>query len=326
MSKRHKARLIPSGTPLGGAENLRRTTDSKDYRQSVLTEKELMGIVLPERKWVLEDLITEESMTILNGFRGFGKSWLALAMADAVTVGGKVGPWSAPQPLNTMIVDGEMPLVLLQKRLRALRKGNGRKRAELFFYPEAYAYRIGLKRANILDATWRDRVGDTVKDLGIRFLVLDNMSSLAPGIDENDKMPFDPVNRWLLEMRFSGVAIVMAHHTGKTGDQRGTSAHEDHVDTALLLGKPNGWSRDMGCTFTVEATKDRDHIVQGAKYTLTLVAKEGEKAFFRWSGEGEKGSRAIQLITEGGTYKDAEKEGISNRAFYRAKKRAEGNK
>lgn len=314
---------IPEGMELGKAEELRRTKDPQNFRRSVLSEGEFMGIKLPEREWVLEGLMVEESMTIVNGYRGFGKTWFIQAMANAVTWGDKMGPWKVPKARNAMIIDGEMPLGLLQERLSLLNLDRDikKKPASLFIYPEAYAYRIGLNRANILDATWRHRVADAVKDLEIKLLVLDNLSSLAPGIDENDKTPFDPVNRWLLELRFNGVAIAMTHHTGKSGDQRGTSAHEDHVDTALMLNKPDGWNADMGCAFTCVATKDRAYLMQGATYDLKLKRKESGRLFFWYNQEGEKKSLIKSLIRSGvvkGPKAAQEMYGVSKATYHRA--------
>lgn len=316
---------IPEGMELGKAEKLRRTKDPQNFRRSVLTEGEFMGIKLPEREWVLQGLMVEESMTIVNGYRGYGKTWFIQAMANAVTWGDKMGPWKVPKARNAMIIDGEMPLGLLQERLRLLNLDRDvkEKPASLFIYPEAYAYRIGLNRASILDATWRKRVADAVKDLEIKLLVLDNLSSLAPGIDENDKTPFDPVNRWLLELRFNGVAIVMTHHTGKSGDQRGTSAHEDHVDTALALNKPDGWNADMGCAFTCMATKDRAYLMQGATYDLKLRRKDNGRLYFWYNEEGEQRTLVKSLIKSGAvkTAKEAaEAYGIAERTYYRAKR------
>jgi len=197
MSRRRRASLIPDKMTLGEAEELRRTDDDLNFRQSILSEGEFMGIVLPDREWILKDLIVEESMTIVNGHRGGGKSWFAMALANAVTWGESMGPWTAPKARDVLLIDGEMPLSILQERFRELNEGRdiGKKGGKLWIYPEAYAYRIGLKRANILDVTWRSRVRDYVKDLGVQVMILDNLSSLAPGIDENDKTPFDPVNR-----------------------------------------------------------------------------------------------------------------------------------
>lgn len=319
MPKPKYAPLRPDMS-LKEAEEIRRVKKPTDFTMSILTEDEFMGVVIPERKWILKDLIVEESITVVNGFRGSGKSFYMMAMANETTWGGNVGPWKVEEPVNAMIIDGEMPLVLLQERLKMMNRGRNRrkKQAELFLYPEAYAYRIGLNRANLLEARWRENISESVINLKVKLLIIDNLSSLAPGIDENDKMSFDPINRWLLELRFHGVAIVMTHHTGKTGEQRGTSAHEDHVDTALLLSRPAGATPDMGCKFTVTATKDRAFLTKGERTTVELV-EENESRRLQFE-EVDMTNKSAVLRNTDMTRKEAKERGISDRTYYRIKK------
>jgi hypothetical protein len=337
MSKRKPLHLlsIEPDTLLQDAEDLRRTDNSSDFPQAILTAQEFMGIKMPERKFLLKGLIAEESITVVNGFRGCGKSWLMMCVGDVVSRGkGQVGRWTAEKSVNVMLIDGEMPLTILQERLSMLKDGN--RSSELFLYLESYAYRIGLKRANIMDPKWRAQVLEAVEMLSIKLLILDNLSSLAPGIDENEKLAFDPVNRWMLELRFKGVAIIMTHHTGKSGDQRGTSAHEDHADLCLVLKRPKK-KQDWGCAFTVTATKDRAYVTEGKEMTLTLREVNGKKEFVeeeeeekepepvkvkKVKEEKEPGdiseARRVVAGNPGYPYGEAMKRGISKRAWERA--------
>jgi hypothetical protein len=325
MTRRSPIRLVPvieAETTEKKAEEIRKVKSSGDYPMSVLTEGELMGIKVEPRKFIVDDLLMKESIMILNGPRGLGKSWLIMMLANEITWGGAIGPWKVTTPVNVMVVDGEMPMSLIQERMKMLNEGRdiGEKPASLFFYPEAYAYRIGLKRANLLDEGWRKAVLKLTMSLGCELLILDNLSSLAPGIDENDKMPFDEINRWLLELRFHGVTTLMTHHTGKNGEQRGTSAHEDHVDVSLLMKKPNGWRPDQGCRFHVSPMKDRANVTKGAAHTLKLVQAGGHYEFV---SEEEGGiGKALRILSHfpNITHKEAlEKHGISMKTYYRAK-------
>ena len=71
-----------------------------------------MGIKLEAKDFILRDLLTMESIIIINGFRGSGKSWFVLSMANEVTWGGRLGPWKVENPVNTLVIDGEMPICL----------------------------------------------------------------------------------------------------------------------------------------------------------------------------------------------------------------------
>lgn len=314
---------VKAGTTLSMAEGLRRVSNSSDFAHAVLTEGEMMGMEIPERRFIIRDFITEESITEVNGHRGGGKTWLCDIIGNEVTWGGSICGWKVEQPVNTMIIDGEMQIKLLQERLKMMNKGRDwrKKPATLFIYPENYAYRIGLRRANILDEKWREQIGELVVGLRIKLLIIDNLSSLAPGIDENDKLAFDPVNRWMVELRFNGCSIIMAHHTGKSGEQRGTSAHEDHADTCLLLSKPRGYTQDMGCKFVLAATKDREFLFKGVSKTLVLIDGEQGRVEFAEADEGSSNA-AVRIVQQGGTYKDAQAAGVSPRTYYRLKNKS----
>ena len=319
----NSARLIPENTPLDEAELLRKTDDPTNFACAVLTEEEVRNLTLPKRKYLVEGLIKEESITIINGFRGEGKSWFVMAIANEITWGGKMGSWKINNPVNTLIVDGEMPIDLIQDRIKRMNIGRGylHKPAQLFIYPECYAYRIGLHRANLLDPQWRKAILDIVTTLDIGFLVLDNLSSLAPGIDENSKVEFDPVNRWLLELRFHKTAIAMTHHVGKSGEQRGTTCHEDHVDVSLMLKRPRGYREEDGCKFICRVDKDRTFITQGKQFCLQLVELEsGRLEFATVESEDGKGMRLFQE-NPNLTKKEALEMGISKATYYRTKKK-----
>ena len=42
----------------------------------------------------------------------------------------------------------------------------------------------------------------------IKLWVIDNLASLAAGLDENKKRDWDPVNQFLLELRFAGISTI----------------------------------------------------------------------------------------------------------------------
>jgi len=274
----------------GSVFDIYRSDDPHNYRRATWSMDALKKIVIPPREYMLQGLILENSITIINGARGSGKSWLAFMIANEVSWGGQVGPWKVSYPAPTYLVDGEMQIELIQER--AIACDRGRDEAErpcpMYLYSEAIACEVGLKRASILDPVWREAVIEDIKEKEIRLVILDNLASLAPGIDENEKMEFDPVNRWLLELRFAGISVIMIHHVGISGRQRGTTAHEDHVDTALLI-------KDMGskskCCFKVTVTKDRAGIIEGDQWILELLDDKKHKAWFDSYDVDEKKER-----------------------------------
>jgi putative DNA primase/helicase len=136
----------------------------------------------------------------------------------------------------------------------------------------------------------------------IKLLGLDNISSLAPGIDENKKLDWDPVNQWLLDLRFSGVSTVLFHHTNKTGDQRGTSAREDNIDTSIILLRPHDYRIEEGARFIVKFKKIRVSmkelkLLQDYEFRLLEIDNRVEWA---WKSAKKKNQGEIlRMIDEG---------------------------
>lgn len=128
----------------------------------------------------------------------------------------------------------------------------------MFMYSDAYANSRGLPRANLSDETWRAMMKQVLVDKGIKLWVIDNRASLASGLDENAKKDWDPINTWLLDLRFTGIASIVLDHEGKskTGP-RGTSAREDNVDTSIILKRPPDYLAEEGCKFIVHFAKSR---------------------------------------------------------------------
>ena len=225
-----------------------------------ITAEELLLREFPARKNLLSPLITAKSLTMVYARRGVGKTWLVEAVALAVSSGGIVfdprgtGPaWGAPAPQEVLLVDGEMPGSMIKNRLAALMVGRGydpggRLRilaADLFeehfpsiSSPEGFA---------IVDA----HIGDA------KLVIFDNVSTLFSGLDENDAQAWDPVQRYLLSLRRRGLAVLLVHHGGKGGQQRGTSKREDVLDNVISLKVPEDAIEEEGIRVHVVFEKAR---------------------------------------------------------------------
>ena len=70
---------------------------------------------------------------------------------------------------------------------------------------------------------------------GEKVLILDNLSTLASGMRENEADSWELVNNWLLDLRRRKIAIVIVHHAGRSGEMRGTSKREDSVFWIIAL-------------------------------------------------------------------------------------------
>jgi hypothetical protein len=93
---------------------------------------------------------------------------------------------------------------------------------------------------------------------GADLVVLDNLSALIrSGAAENDAESWVAVSDWALRHRAAGRSILFVHHSGKNGQQRGTSRREDLLDVVIALRKPQEYSPADGARFEVHFEKAR---------------------------------------------------------------------
>lgn len=271
-------------------------------KQAVLDADQIRVMDFPEKRKILSPWLSEQTLVLTPGWRGIGKTWFALGVGDAITRGVNFGPWETITPVPVLYIDGEMAIQDIRERVDILAISATEKRKEpLLIYSDFYGNSLGLPKANLLNYKWRNDIKEISLDWSIKLLVLDNLSSLCPGIDENSKMEWDPVNQWLLDLRFSGLSVIMLHHVNKEGGQRGTSGREDNIDISITLTQPADYTPEDGCRFIVKFSKARIRTAD-----LPLIAdtefqlKESNgQAIWTFSGTKKKNKAEIlRLLSE----------------------------
>ncbi len=220
----------------------------------VLDGAELLTTEFPPRKLMLSPWLPDKGLAMLYAPRGVGKTWVALAVAHAVASGGEYLRWRAPRPRRVLYIDGEMPAVALQGRYAAILGAAG---------PDAPSGNFRLLAADIQ----ADGLPDLADPEAQRFyepylsdaelIVLDNLSTLARGLRENEADSYGPMQAWQLAQRAAGRSVLTVHHAGKGGGQRGTSRKEDVLDSVVSLSRPPGYTASEGARFEVRFTKSR---------------------------------------------------------------------
>lgn len=239
----------------------------------------LMKAEVPMLPCALDPIIPESGLCMLYAERGIGKTMLALSVALAVARGGPCLRWKAPFARPVIYVDGEMPMDAMQQRLRMLAATQGEPR-------EGHLRLISRQMLlghlpDLSTSEGQYRVNANVPDHSL--LVLDNLSTLFPDLVENDSESWTQVQNWLLELRSRHVAVLMVHHAGKSGDQRGTSRREDVLDTVISLVRPPGYRPSQGARFEVHLKKARS--VFGAAADPFTVCLQIEQGCARWEIE-----------------------------------------
>jgi putative DNA primase/helicase len=118
------------------------------------------------------------------------------------------------------------------------------------------------------------------------LLILDNLSTLCTTGSESASDAWVPMQNWLLGLRRKGIAVLLIHHAGTNGRQRGTSRREDVLDTVIALRRPEDYSPEQGAKFEVHFEKLRNRVAEHGAISfqarLETVLTDAREAV-RWS-------------------------------------------
>jgi putative DNA primase/helicase len=269
---------------------------------------DFLSLQIPLREMLLDPILPERSLAMLYAPRGIGKSWLSLSMGLAVASGQSLLRWKSPRHRNVLYVDGEMPLVSLQERLRMIstRLANSTIQNERFRILAADHVPFGTLN---LCTEEGQRALEPLLD-GTDLLILDNLSTLCTSGSESASDAWVPMQNWLLRLRRQGVSVLLIHHAGVNGRQRGTSRREDALDTVIALRRPEDYSPKEGARFELHFEKLRNR-ADGAgalpfEASIQGTGGDGQEAI-HWHHRDLKPrllNQAAELFSEGMTVRE----------------------
>ena len=239
---------------------------------------EFLEMELPERGYILHPVIPAQGIVEAYAPRGVGKTFVALSMALAVSSGTSVFGWKAPKPRRVLYIDGEMSARGMQERLRALINGS----ADITGPPNLFTLITPDLQSIAMPDLSTENGQAAVEPLlhNVSLVILDNLATLCRTGKENESGSWLPVQGWLLNLRRRGTSTLVIHHAGKNGDQRGTSAKEDVMDTVIGLRRPAEYSMSEGARFEVHLTKARGIVGEDAKPFEAHLKTDGEQSFW----------------------------------------------
>ena len=217
---------------------------------------DFLAINMPPREMLLDPILPERSLAMLFAPRGIGKTLLSLSIGLAVASGSRLLRWNAPRRRRVLYVDGEMPLVSLQERLRAISGGLG-----VVIPNDGFRVLAADNTENGLSIgseMGRRALNPVLSDVDL--VILDNLSTLCTNGSESASDAWVPMQNWLLKLRRQGIAVLLVHHAGTNGRQRGTSRREDALDTVIALRRPEDYSPEQGARFEVHFEKLRNRV------------------------------------------------------------------
>jgi len=173
-------------------------------------------------EWIVEKLIPKQSITLLHGRWGIGKTWLSLILAHVVSKG---LPFMGLDTIQCPVVyvDYENSFPVLVERVKKI------KAEDVLFWHNANE----IRPPKIDTSEWQ-----LYKSLPVGLLIYDTLRA-AQMKDENDSKQMAEVMTRLKELRDIGFTILLLHHTPKGNDQtyKGSTAILDLADHVLSLHK-----------------------------------------------------------------------------------------
>ena len=219
---------------------------------------EFFSMKIPERPRIVGDWFRDSDLGYIFAPRGIGKTWFAHALIASLTTGKDFGPWKVPSRVPVALLDGEMPPGDVQERLLSL----GADPALLVVLSHQFLFDEAERSFQLSDPEQRLALLIYCREMGIRVLVIDNLSSLS-NVSENDNDAWTQLGEWLLDFQRSGIAVVIIHHAGKNGTMRGSSRREDRASfTISLEDSRERTSTKEGARFVASFTKHRYAMAQ----------------------------------------------------------------
>jgi len=243
----------PDLTP--SPDELKQTSMLVAIRKASRNIEGIEALRLPTRSPVLGDWFKEGDLGFIYAPRGLGKTWLSLAIAVAISKGSSLGPWEAQGVWPVAYVDGEMAADSMLERMRGMEAG-----LNLSVLNHEALFHLSGKVLNIAEPETQQALMDYCLESGRRVLVLDNLSCLASGMEENKADHWEAVLGWLLTMRRHRISVILVHHAGRNGQMRGTSKREDSANWVLRLDAANNdkAGNDRQTRFISRFTKERN--------------------------------------------------------------------
>lgn len=262
----------------------------------------LMDIEFPEDLSLLGNMILKKSIGMIAGPRGGGKSWLAMIIAYAIAAAKYLPPWGYGTASTVVYMDGEMRARGLQERFKLIHhKSSKPDEAALANLKIISRDHFGETIGSIDDPLGQQALDALLPD-SMALLIIDNLSAWTSGGRE-DANSWATIKTWLIEKRLQGVAVLLIHHTGKSGQQRGTSAHEDLLDYSILLGVLPGNPEMHETRFSIDHTKIRDYIPELRKSYVCSITTIDEIWDFAITEQGvtltQKEKDVLRLKEEG---------------------------
>lgn len=200
----------------------------------------LIDMDIPEPQMMAGGLLKEGTLAMAHAGAGVGKTYLvSIGLGVHLSHGVDFLGWNIPKPVSVALIDGEMSAHELQKRFKSIADPIRNTWKGTTPWAQFHIVTPDLLPAPIRKIDTPEgqmdvlALVDSIPDL--KVLILDNLSALTAPDDDNSAASWSPIQDLLLMLRRRGIAVILIHHSGKGGAQRGTSRRADILDVILKI-------------------------------------------------------------------------------------------
>jgi hypothetical protein len=226
----------------------------------------------PPIEYIIEKIITEKSVNMYYGEPGSKKTYSLLSLAVCVALG---KPWLefTTRQTKVLIVDEESGETRLNKRLGDAIRGEIGDDSALVEYVSLAGFILNEPGdVALLEALVTER--------GAGLVIIDALADVMTG-DENSKEDTQPIFRALRKIaEHTGAAIIIIHHSNRTGSYRGSSAIKGALDVMVKISSDDQSNFIM---YQTEKTRDIEPMTWAAlaywtenQFYLTIAERQSK--------------------------------------------------
>lgn len=219
----------------------------------------------PPTEWVVKNLIEAGTLSAIYGDPGCGKTWALLDLSVSVGLGKDWLNFETKKS-TVLLIDEESGERRLMRRLGEVLRGHHADEKTPIFSVSYGRFDLGNRHdPRELEAL--------IQTTGAKLVIIDALSDVAPGRDENATKDMKPI---LLALKSiaedTNAAIIVIHHSNKQGGYRGATTIKADVDIMIKVEKEK--HKDL-ITFTSEKVRDGASVNFSARANwMTLDPKE----------------------------------------------------
>lgn len=248
-----------------------------------------------KREFIIEPFFMTQGLMMIYAQRGIGKTYFAMTLAAAMIQGISLfdNRFKISRKQKVLYIDGEMSGHDMQERFKSLSIPKENLDNIRIFNPDLQAP-LGVS-PNLASTEGQELINEDGQWADV--IIVDNLSTLARDVSENQSNSWDIVQSWALKLRSQGKSIIFIHHAGKNNTQRGTSRREDVLDTVIKLRRPAEYNSKEGARFEIHFEKSRGFVGEDAEsFEVKLELNNGKTIWICDKINSQESRRAEEIM------------------------------